>query len=494
MSLTIDFKKTDEALENCLIIPMYEDGELSQYAADFDAKHDGYIAASLKEADFKGKKSQQLMLMTPFADVKRLCILGLGKKAQLNAAKSYDIGGQLAQTFGKAKITKISMMAEGLDQETAYDIAFGVMLGNYQFDKYLDEKKKTKTIETFTVHNNDLVGKEDAFQEFVAVAESVHFARDLVNEPGNAVNPRTFAQKIEELTSLGLKVKVLSVDAMKDLGMNALLGVGQGSEIEPRLVEISYMGAENGSEAPIAFVGKGVTFDSGGLSLKPPKAMEEMKLDMGGAAAVVGVMRALAQRKAAVNAVGVVGLVENMPSGNAQRPGDIVKTMSGQTVEVLNTDAEGRLVLADAITYTQNNFAPKAMIDLATLTGAILISLGYEYAGIFYNNDELKDQIFQAGEETGEKAWPFPMTDGFDKSMNSKIADMKNISSLTPWGGSITAAQFLKRFVKKDIPWVHLDIAGTAYNPSDLPRSHKGATGYGVILLNQLVKNHYESK
>jgi leucyl aminopeptidase len=324
-----------------------------------------------------------------------------------------------------------------------------------------------------------------------AVADGVYLARDLVNEPPNVLYPAEFARRAKALSKLGLKVEVLGEAEMKKLGMGSLLGVGQGSERESQLVVLRWTGARNKNEAPVAFVGKGVCFDSGGLSLKPGASMMGMKGDMGGAAAVTGTMRALAARKARVNAVGVIGLVENMPDGNAQRPDDVVTSMSGQTIEVLNTDAEGRLVLADALTYTQRKFKPKFVIDLATLTGAIMVALGNDHAGLFSNNDQLAARITEAGKAAGEAVWRLPLGDGYDKLIKSKIADMKNIGG--PYAGSIVAAQFLQRFVEKGQAWAHLDIAGVAWQDGEQkPLSPGWGVGWGVRVLDRLVADHYE--
>ena len=320
-------------------------------------------------------------------------------------------------------------------------------------------------------------------------AQGVFVTRDLVSEPANVLYPDEFAQRIKALRKLGVEVEILDGNEMQDLGMDSLLGVGLGSQHEARMAIMQWHGSEEEKAAPVAFVGKGVTFDTGGISLKPPGGMEMMKWDMGGAGSVTGLMHALAARKAKVNAVGVVGLVENMPGGAAQRPGDVVKSMSGQTIEVINTDAEGRLVLADALWYTQKRFKPKFMIDLATLTGAIMVSLAHEYAGLFSNNDDLAEKLVSAGKAEGEELWRMPMGPAFDKMINSQIADMKNVGGR--YGGSTTAAQFLERFVNK-VPWAHLDIAGMAWTDKDHATIPKGGTGYGVRLLSRLVADYYE--
>ena len=326
--------------------------------------------------------------------------------------------------------------------------------------------------------------------KFKALEEGTFFARDLVSEPGNILHPDEYAKRLKSLKKNGLIVKIYDKNKLKKLGMNALLGVGQGSVRGSYLVTIEWKGVKNNSK-PLAFIGKGVCFDTGGYSLKPAKFMEDMTYDMAGSAAVVGLMKSLAIRKAKVNAIGVVGLVENMVSGNAQRPGDIVKSFSGKTIEILNTDAEGRLVLADAITFTEKKFKPRFMIDLATLTGAIIVSLGSEYAGLFSNNDNLSKELIEAGDKVEEKLWRMPLNNNFDKLINSKNADMQNINYVGG-AGSTTAAQFLQRFILNKTPWAHLDIAGMAFSKYGGALNSGGATGYGVRLLNQLIEDHYE--
>jgi len=372
------------------------------------------------------------------------------------------------------------------------EFIFGFNLKSYTFNKYktLNKAKVNKKINFKIISSQkDKVTKE--YKYYDAIKEGVFLSRDLVSEPPNVLNPKKYTEEIKKLTKLGLKVEILNEAKLKKLGMNSLLGVGQGSENETFLVIIKWNGAKANFGKPLAFVGKGVCFDTGGISLKPPKFMEEMKYDMGGSAVVVGLMKSLALRKAKVNAVGVVGLVENMPDGNAQRPGDIVKSYSGKTIEVLNTDAEGRLVLADALTYTEKKFNPKFIIDLATLTGAIIMALGEEYAGLFSNNDELSENIFKASENVNEKVWRLPLHKNYDRLIDSPIADVQNINYVGG-AGSITAAQFLQRFILKNTPWAHLDIAGMAFSKKAANLNPGGATGFGVRLLNNLIKEYYE--
>ena len=364
----------------------------------------------------------------------------------------------------------------------------GLKLKSYEFNLYKSSKKK-KLISIFINGSKNKVSINDQVK-FKALEEGTFFARDLVSEPGNILHPDEYAKRLNSLKKNGLKVSIFNETKLKKMGMNALLGVGQGSIRGSYLVTIEWNGAKKNSK-PLAFVGKGVCFDTGGYSLKPAKFMEDMTYDMAGSATVVGLMKSLALRKAKINAVGVVGLVENMVSGNAQRPGDIVKSYSGKTIEILNTDAEGRLVLADALTFTERKFKPQFMVDLATLTGAIIVSLGSEYAGLFSNNDKLSKQLINAGEKVEEKLWRMPLHKNYDKLINSKNADMQNINYVGG-AGSTTAAQFLQRFILNKTPWAHLDIAGMAFSKYGGALNSGGATGYGVKLLNQLIEDNYE--
>ena len=364
----------------------------------------------------------------------------------------------------------------------------GLKLKSYEFNIYKSKKEKKLFLINVTGKKNQLTSKNEL--KFKALEEGTFFARDLVSEPPNVLNPKEYVNRLLKLRKLGIKVKVYNESEMKKLGMHSLLGVGRGSINESFLVTLEWNGNKKDKTAPLSFVGKGVCFDTGGISLKPAKFMEEMKYDMAGSAVVAGLIQSLAIRKAKINAVGVVGLVENMPGGNAQRPGDIVKAYNGKTIEVLNTDAEGRLVLADALSFTEKKFKPKFIIDLATLTGAIIMALGEEYAGLFSNNDDLSNKIFSAGEKVNEKVWRLPLHKNYDKLMDSPIADIQNIN-YSGGAGSITAAQFLQRFIEKT-PWAHLDIAGMAFSKKAANLNPGGATGFGVRLLNQLIEEHYE--
>jgi leucyl aminopeptidase len=364
----------------------------------------------------------------------------------------------------------------------------GLKLKSYEFNIYKSKKDK-RLISINVIGNKNKISARNQLR-FKALEEGTFFARDLVSEPGNILHPDEYAKRLSSLKKYGLKINIYDEKKLKRLGMNALLGVGQGSIRGTYLVTMEWNGLKNNSN-PLAFIGKGVCFDTGGISLKPAKFMEDMTYDMAGSAAVVGLMKNLALRKAKINAVGVVGLVENMPGGNAQRPGDIVKSYSGKTIEILNTDAEGRLVLADALTFTEKKFKPKFMVDLATLTGAIIVSLGSEYAGLFSNDDKLSKQLLDVGEKVNEKLWRMPLHKNFDKLIESKNADMQNINYVGG-AGSTTAAQFLQRFILNKTPWAHLDIAGMAFSKYGGALNSGGATGYGVRLLNQLIEEYYE--
>jgi len=412
--------------------------------------------------------------------------------------KTFEIN-QLGADFkniisNKKKITEVFFYADlsflknkELEKNVINEFAYGFELKSYSFEKYKSKKKTNLQKIIFASKYSEQLEKEYVYLN--SVKNGVYLTRDLISEPPNILYPKKYVEEIKKLSSLGLKIKIYDEKEMKKLGMNALLGVGQGSSRESFLVTLHWDGGKK-NDKPLAFVGKGVCFDTGGISLKPARFMEEMKYDMGGSAVVVGLMKSVALRKAKVNAVGVVGLVENMPDGNAQRPGDIVKSYSGKTIEILNTDAEGRLVLADALSFTEDKFKPKFIIDLATLTGAIIISLGEEFAGLFSNDDKLSRNLFDVGEEINEKVWRLPLHKNYDKLINSSYADVQNIN-YAGGAGSITAAQFLKRFIN-NTPWVHLDIAGMAFSKKAANLNSGGATGYGVRLLSDFIKKFYE--
>jgi len=444
--------------------------------------------------DFTGKAGQMIAVAIPHSSYKTIILLGVGEVEKFNQLNAIKLGGKILNAIKGQKILDASIIIENrlLQKEEALicaNIAYGSHLRKYTFDKY---KSAEKLKDKFVVNNLEIVTEKNKeaqdlyLAEIKPVAESIDFSRDLISEPPNVIYPESFAKRVQQdFKSLKVRVEVLSVKQMADLGMNALLGVGQGSSKESKLLVMHYEGG-NKKDAPLAFVGKGVTFDTGGISIKPSANMEDMKYDMSGAAIVTGLMKALASRKAKVNVVAIAGLVENMPDGNAQRPADVVKSMSGQTIEILNTDAEGRLVLADALWYCQDRFKPKLMIDLATLTGAMIIALGTHHAGIFSNDEELEKSLIKAGKIVDEKLWPLPLSDDYDKMVDSCIADVRNTGN-GKGAGSITAAQFLKRFVN-NVPWAHLDIAGVSWADKDTDFHPAGATGYGIRLLNEFVK------
>tara|TARA_B100000700_G_scaffold18222_1_gene17866 strand:- start:9733 stop:11178 length:1446 start_codon:yes stop_codon:yes gene_type:complete len=411
-------------------------------------------------------------------------------KNDLDTYEVNNLGASLKVNLKLDKnIKNINILANSVSDEIITEFAYGFELKSYTFNKYKSKKNDFEQSIDFSVKNEKFL--KSKYKNYSSVKEGVFLARDLVSEPPNVLNPKKYTEEISKLRRLGLKVEILNEKQMKKLGMNSLLGVGQGSENDSFMVIIKWNGAKSNFGKPLAFVGKGVCFDTGGISLKPARFMEEMKYDMGGSAVVVGLMKSLALRKAKVNAIGVVGLVENMPDGNAQRPGDIVKSYSGKTIEVLNTDAEGRLVLADALTYTEKKFNPKFIIDLATLTGAIIMALGEEYAGLFSNNDKISKELHEIGNDINEKVWRLPLHKNYDRLMNSAYADVQNIN-YAGGAGSITAAQFLQRFIIKNTPWAHLDIAGMAFSKKAASLNSGGATGFGVRLLNDLVKKYYE--
>ncbi|MBT5187709.1 MAG: leucyl aminopeptidase [Kordiimonadaceae bacterium] len=465
-----------------------EQAKLTDTASDVDVKIGGALSKAAGLGSYKGKFGQMVEVVAPTGiEASRVLLVGLGKEFNISEKQAEQLGGKIIVKLMYAGDETISIAAGS----HAAHVGFGALLRQYKFDKYYTTEKniKTPTVHNVNVMTSDLANSISAFDDLEKIADGVIMARNLVSEPGNVLYPESYAEQIKELEFLGVEIEVLDEDAMEELGMEAILGVGQGSSSETLMVIMTWNGSKDKDAQPVALVGKGVTFDTGGISLKPGAGMEDMKFDMGGSAAVVGAMKAIAGRKAKSNVIGVVGLVENMPSGTAQRPGDVVSSMSGQTIEVINTDAEGRLVLADCLWYTQEKYKPKFMIDLATLTGAMMVALGQEYAGIFSNNDQLCQQLSAAGEAVDEPVWRMPIGEAYDKLINSDIADMKNVGGR--YAGSITAAQFLERFAN-ETPWVHIDIAGTAWKQKASDVAEKGATGYGVRLLDRLIKDNYE--
>ncbi|HEY2708821.1 MAG TPA: leucyl aminopeptidase [Caulobacteraceae bacterium] len=485
--------KAQAAESAALAVLAFEDGEFSPGAEALDTQMGGALKRAISATRFKGTMGQSVSILAP-AGVKagRVVVIGAGKQSSFDAKAAESAG---AHAFNATKDTGaealLLMMAPAGPERQAH-AALGVQLASYRWDKYRTTEKPEKkpTVKSVSIACADPKAAAKAFKPLGTLADAVCYARDLVSEPANILYPVEYARRVRELSKLGLEVEVLGEKEMTKLGMGALLGVGQGSVRESQLVVMQWKGAKDAKAAPIAFVGKGVCFDTGGISLKPPEGMEEMITDMAGSAAVVGAMYSLAARKAKVNAVGVIGLVENMPDANAQRPGDVVTSMSGQTIEVINTDAEGRLVLADAVWYCQDRFKPKFMIDLATLTGAIVVALGKDLAGLYCTDETLAENLQAASKATDDALWRMPLPAQYEKLIETPAADMKNVGPRP--GGSITAALFIKKFTN-GLPWAHIDMATTAWKPgSTVATIPSGATGFGVRLLDRLSADFYE--
>lgn len=492
--ITISFSKSAKPKGGLAVLFSGKGGLTSEAVEEIDPA--GVSARAMKIAGFESKALAILDVLAPQdSPADRIGLVGLGDPSEL---KEYDwlrLGGSIFAMVQKTRRVWIFVDVPGVEigAQNIADLALGILLRSYRFDTYKTRKKDNGKKEddaavsiTFVTSHSAAAKRHLAVSK--AVADGVELARDLVNEPPNTLGPVEFAKKASALESLGVDVEILTEKEMKKLKMGALLGVAQGSARPPRLAIMQWKGGK-ARQKPLAFIGKGVVFDSGGISLKPGGGMEDMKGDMGGAAAVIGLMHTLAARKAKANVVAIIGLVENMPDGNAQRPGDIVTSMSGQTIEIINTDAEGRLVLADALWYCQDRFKPQFMINLATLTGAILVALGKQHAGLFSNDDALSEQLATAGDVTQEKVWRLPLGSEYDKMIDSKFADMKNVGGR--FAGSITAGQFLQRFVN-DTPWAHLDVAGTAMSAPQTEINRSWGSGYGVRLLDHLVKANFE--
>ncbi len=474
-----------------------KEGTLTGPAAAIDKAGSGALLRALTAGRFEGDAAALVEIMAPAGiEAARLLVVGTGPADKADAAVFEKIGAAIVGRFITSGVERVRIDMAGvvgaipLGQAAAH-VAMGAKLRGWRFDKYRTTvKPKAKP----TLTAIDLVGAEGAeafFAPLSGIADGVARTRALVSEPANIIYPESFVEHSMDLAALGVELTVLDETEMAALGMGALLGVAQGSVRKPRILAMRWNGLE-GETTPVVLIGKGVTFDTGGISIKPAGGMEDMKWDMGGAGTVTGAMHALAARKARAHVVGIVGLVENMPDGNAQRPGDVVRTMDGQTVEVINTDAEGRLVLCDVIAWAQTVYKPEVIVDLATLTGAIIVSLGTEYAGLFSNDDGLAAQLTAAGSAVGDKLWRMPLGEAYDKAINSDIADMKNVGPRE--GGSITAAQFIKRFIKPGVKWAHLDVAGVVWTSKALPLVDKGATGFGVRLLDRFVADNFEMR
>lgn len=470
---------------------------LSPSAASINAAGDGALKTGLEAAKFKGGWGEgALFFALSGSPANKTVVIGANAEKAKGPEPYLILGGKIAASLGKDATATIAL--DDMDVGQAATLLAGMKLGAYRFDRYKSQPEKGEdgteeetppTSVTIEVLSHDKTALEAAYVDADAIASGTILARDLVNEPPNVLGPVEFAGYAEALSELGVDVTVLDDAAMEDLGMGALLGVAQGSAKPARMAIMNWKGGKP-DDKPVAIVGKGVVFDTGGISIKPSGGMEDMKGDMGGAACVVGLLHTLAARKAKVNAVGVIGLVENMPDGNAQRPGDIVTSMAGKTIEIINTDAEGRLVLADALHYTRTTYEPKVMINLATLTGAVLVALGQDHAGLFSNDDDLAGDLFKAGQESGEKVWRLPIGAAYDKMINSRFADMKNTGGR--FAGSITAAQFLARFVG-DTPWAHLDVAGTAMSAPKTAINNSFGSGFGVRLLDRYIRDVHEA-
>ncbi len=489
MSIKLSIKKnySEKIVENYVFFTN-EDFKIDALDKSAVSKFSDQIKKTIKSSELKNKEFLSFNL-SPF---KKIILIKIKKNQSV--LENEQIGAKFfnftkSNSFYKAAFFEQNIYQIKSNSKYFFDeFILGMKLKSYVFDKYKTKKNNRSLMLHLFVRKNQINFNKK--KRFLSLIEGSNFTKDLVSEPGNVLHPDEYAQRLKRLSRFGLKVTVYDQKKLKKMGMNALLGVGQGSIRGSYLVTMEWKGIKS-KKKPLAFVGKGVCFDTGGISLKPAKFMEDMTYDMAGSAVVVGLMKNLALRKARVNAIGVVGLVENMPGGNAQRPGDIVKSYSGKTIEVLNTDAEGRLVLADALTFTEKKFNPKFIVDLATLTGAIIVSLGSEYAGLFSNDDKLSKQIFESGKKVDEKVWRMPLHKNYDKLMNSKNADMQNINYVGG-AGSTTAAQFLQRFILNKTPWAHLDIAGMAFSKYGGALNSGGATGFGVRLLNQLIEDNYE--
>ena len=498
--MKVSFAKAGIAAPGALAVGIDRGLEMTPSAAQIDRKTRGALSRAVAAGRFRGEIGQVLPVLAPRGvGARSILVAGLGKPAEFDGLAAERVAGALAAQVLASGETDLAIAIESANGATidhanlAAHIANAICLRAYRFDRYrTTEKPEIKPrLARLTVHTADPAAARAAYAPLASTANSVLLARDLISEPGNVIYPASFAAAAKALTKLGLKVDVLGREKLQKLGLKAMLGVAQGSSHEPQLVALQWEGAGKRGGAPIAFVGKGVTFDTGGISIKPAGGMEEMKYDMAGAAAVFGVMRSLAARRAKVNAVGICAMVENMPGDNAQRPGDVVRTMSGQTIEVIDTDAEGRLVLSDALYFAYSQYKPLAMIDLATLTGSVMVALGVEHGGLFANDDKLAEQLLAAGKASGELLWRLPMTEHYDDLIKSDIADWKNDGGR--WCDAINGASLLKHFVGKT-PWAHLDIAGMAWTKQDRPTVPKGAVGFGIRLLDRLVADCYEGK
>lgn len=510
MPVSVSFSKKSPAKADTAVVFADDRGRLLSSGAALDKKASGLIAGAIAVREgFKGRHGDLLSVFLPKgAGFSQVLVIGLGDLSKLDLLGYENAGGKTLAALKSISAQQVAVLfdapqAKGVNAgDAAAAYASGLRLRDYNFDKYKQGNKKGKSGDgkkspkflSVTLVCDAHMQAVKAFASYDAVAQGVAFARDLVNEAPNALYPESYADLIKkELAPLGVQIEILDEKKMAKLGFGAHLAVGMGSIRPPRVVIARWNGTgkKSGKVGPLAFVGKGVTFDTGGISIKPAAGMEEMKMDMGGSAAVVGLLRALAVRKAKVDVVGIVGLAENMPSDRSYRPGDIVTSLSGKTIEVLNTDAEGRLVLCDALTYVQNTYKPSLIIDLATLTGAIMVALGFEYAGAFVNDDKLWTQLDAAARTSGEKLWRMPLDEAYRDEMKNTVSDLKNLGNQGRYGGACSAAGFLEHFIEGNTPWAHLDIAGTAWGKADKATVPKGGSGFGVRLLHQLVADNY---
>lgn len=470
------------------IIGIYKKNKFSDIANKTDKKLNGIISKSIKNSTFNGEIGDLVHIHS-----EKLLIVGLGEEKDLTEINLQKIGGKIGIILQKEKVKNSFIFLDNFSDENNFKIIYGLILKTYTFTKYKTENTDDKTNQTIFVYSQNPQKSENDFLKTKAIIDGITTTRNLANEPSNVLTTTEFVKEVKNLSKLGIKIEIIDEKQLKKMGANLILSVAKGSEYPPYIVSMSYTGNKK-SKNTIGIIGKGLCFDSGGISIKPSKGMDEMKSDMTGAATVVGIMESLAKRKAKVNVVGVIGLAENMPDGNSYKPGDVIKSLSGKTVEVLNTDAEGRLVLGDCITYTIRNFKPNLIIDFATLTGAIIVALGEEITGLFSNNKELAKKLITSGLKTGEELWQMPMGTKFKNMIKSDIADMNNLGKPERTASSITAAEFLENFVENDTPWAHLDIAGTAWTSFGNDISPKGLTGVGVNLINEFISNYYEEK
>lgn len=503
MNFTVSFNKTAKDRADTAIVFVYQGNVLSASAKEFNSGADGDIEDYLRnQKSFSGKTGQTLAIpMASRNNYNRILLVGLGDPEAIDPLGCEVAGGKIQAALAACGASSVHIFVDsdeikkniGCDEIGAH-IVNGIKLGSYKFEKYKtvkNEEDNLPKLASVQLVTEAAIEAEKLYKDLAAVADGTCFARDLVNEPPNELYPESFALMIKEtLKPLGVEVEVFDDKKMERMGFHAHTAVGKGSARKPRVVVMRWNGER--SDRPLAFVGKGVTFDTGGVNLKSSDGMGEMKLDMGGAAAVVGLMKALALRKSKAYVVGIVGLAENMPSSNAYRPSDVIKSLSGKTIEVSNTDAEGRLVLADALTYVQKTYNPQLVIDLATLTGAMMVALGYDYCGTFVNDDALWDKMDKAGQKTGEKLWRMPLDESYRKEMDSEIADIKTLGSSGRYAGACTAAGFLQSFIENDTPWAHMDIAGVAWIKKDRPTCPKPGTGFGVRVLDRMIADHYE--